>query len=174
MITLTAFVWISPMCNFIWVLNCFLQISFLLLFLLGFTIKQQVIRPMLSMVFSKLWFVNTEAMLNRGITLQQTLHQRRYWEQYVWHPPTEREQFVVWWQINSDSMYCTTFQRDFSRQKTADSRQCHSGFRAGLRQQTADSSDSSSDSQTAEGRGQRAERGFIPHFFFLVLYIRIK
>ena len=52
-------------------------------------------RPMLSMVFSKLWFVNTEAMLNRGITLQQTLHQRRYWEQFLWHPPTADAQFVV-------------------------------------------------------------------------------
>ena len=43
-------------------------------------------RPMISMVFSKPFFINSEAMVNRGISLPQTLHQRRYMEQYTWHP----------------------------------------------------------------------------------------
>lgn len=52
-------------------------------------------RPMVSMVFSKMFFLNTEAVVNRGISLVQTLHQRRYWEQFTWHPRTLDEQFVV-------------------------------------------------------------------------------
>jgi ectoine hydroxylase-related dioxygenase (phytanoyl-CoA dioxygenase family) len=52
-------------------------------------------RPMVSMVFSKMFFLNTEAVINRGISLVQTLHQRRYWEQFTWHPRTLDEQFVV-------------------------------------------------------------------------------
>ena len=36
-------------------------------------------RPMMSLVFSKLFFLNNEAVVNRGITLLQTIHQRRYW-----------------------------------------------------------------------------------------------
>ena len=52
-------------------------------------------RPMVSMVFSKMFFLNVEAVVNRGISLEQTLHQRRYWEQFTWHPRTLDEQFVV-------------------------------------------------------------------------------
>eukprot|EP01130_Rhizamoeba_saxonica_P019162 TRINITY_DN9829_c0_g1_i1.p1 TRINITY_DN9829_c0_g1~~TRINITY_DN9829_c0_g1_i1.p1 ORF type:complete len:412 (-),score=52.49 TRINITY_DN9829_c0_g1_i1:136-1371(-) len=43
-------------------------------------------RPMVSMVFSKMFFMNTEAITNRGIDMAQTLHQRRYWEQFIKHP----------------------------------------------------------------------------------------
>jgi len=50
---------------------------------------------MVSMVFSKLFFLNTEAFVNRGIGLAQSLHQRRYWEQFVWHPSNAQSQFVV-------------------------------------------------------------------------------
>uniref|UniRef100_A0A7S3YM64 Phytanoyl-CoA dioxygenase n=2 Tax=Lotharella globosa TaxID=91324 RepID=A0A7S3YM64_9EUKA len=35
-------------------------------------------RPMISMVFSRMFFVNAEAYVNRGISLLQTLHQRRF------------------------------------------------------------------------------------------------
>ena len=52
-------------------------------------------RPMVSMVFSKAFFLNTEAIVNRGISLVQTIHQRRYWEQFFWHPPQREEQFRV-------------------------------------------------------------------------------
>ena len=52
-------------------------------------------RPMVSMVFSKAFFLNAEAVVNRGIPLVQTLHQRRYWEQFYWHPETAVEQFRV-------------------------------------------------------------------------------
>ena len=52
-------------------------------------------RPMVSMVFSKAFFLNTEAIVNRGISLVQTIHQRRYWEQFFWHPPHREEQFRV-------------------------------------------------------------------------------
>jgi len=52
-------------------------------------------RPMVSMVFSKMFFLNAEAIINRGISLVQTLHQRRYWEQWTWHPSGLDEQFVV-------------------------------------------------------------------------------
>ena len=52
-------------------------------------------RPMISMVFSKLFFLNNEAFVNRGVGLAQSLHQRRYWESFVWHPPTTESQFVV-------------------------------------------------------------------------------
>jgi hypothetical protein len=41
------------------------------------------------------FFLNTEAVINRGISLIQTLHQRRYWEQFFWHPPQREEQFRV-------------------------------------------------------------------------------
>jgi len=51
-------------------------------------------RPMISMVFSKLFFLNQEALVNRGVTLLQTLHQRRYWEQFFWHPdPSQQGEF---------------------------------------------------------------------------------
>ena len=52
-------------------------------------------RPMVSMVFSKLFFLNSEAVVNRGISLLQTLHQRRYWEQFTWHPRSRDDQFAV-------------------------------------------------------------------------------
>jgi len=52
-------------------------------------------RPMVSMVFSKMFFVNTEAIVNQGVPLAQTLHQRRYWEQFQWHPPSLEEKFAV-------------------------------------------------------------------------------
>lgn len=52
-------------------------------------------RPMVSMVFSKMFFLNAEAVINRGISLVQTLHQRRYWEEWTWHPRTVGEQWVV-------------------------------------------------------------------------------
>ena len=80
-------------------------------------------RPMLSLVFSKMFFLNTEvrrtntsplsldprvethpslmcslgaqAVVNRGISLAQTLHQRRYWEQFAWHPSSRDEQWTV-------------------------------------------------------------------------------
>ena len=35
------------------------------------------------------------AAVNRGISLAQTLHQRRYWEQFAWHPSSRDEQWVV-------------------------------------------------------------------------------
>lgn len=47
------------------------------------------------MVFSKMFFVNTEAIVNQGVPLAQTLHQRRYWEQFQWHPPSLEEKFAV-------------------------------------------------------------------------------
>ena len=46
-------------------------------------------------VFSKMFFLNTEAAINRGISLLQTLHQRRYWEQFTWHPRSLDAQFAV-------------------------------------------------------------------------------
>ena len=52
-------------------------------------------RPMISMVFSRLFFLNNEAFVNRGIPLAQSLHQRRYWESFFWHPTTTDAQFVV-------------------------------------------------------------------------------
>ena len=47
-------------------------------------LDQERSRPMLSMVFTKLFFLNNEAVVNRGVSLLQTLHQRRYWEQWFW------------------------------------------------------------------------------------------
>ena len=52
-------------------------------------------RPMISMVFSRMFFMNTEAIVNRGISLLQTLHQRRYLEQFTWHPSSRDDQFAV-------------------------------------------------------------------------------
>ena len=43
----------------------------------------------------KTFFLNTEAIINRGISLLQTLHQRRYWEQFTWHPRSVDDQFAV-------------------------------------------------------------------------------
>lgn len=42
-----------------------------------------------------MFFLNTEAAINRGISLLQTLHQRRYWEQFTWHPRSVDDQFAV-------------------------------------------------------------------------------
>ena len=36
-----------------------------------------------------------EAAINRGISLLQTLHQRRYMEQFTWHPRSRVDQFAV-------------------------------------------------------------------------------
>lgn len=52
-------------------------------------------RPMISLVFSKLFFMNQEALTNRGIPLLSTLHQRRYWEMYFVHPKTTKAQWQV-------------------------------------------------------------------------------
>ena len=52
-------------------------------------------RPMISMVFSKSWFLNSEAFVNRGISLVQSLHQRRYMEQWYWHPERKDDFFQV-------------------------------------------------------------------------------
>ncbi len=52
-------------------------------------------RPMVSMVFSKVFFLNAEAFVNRGISLLQTLHQRRYWELFFYHPTSRDEHFDV-------------------------------------------------------------------------------
>ena len=50
---------------------------------------------MISWVFSRHWFVNAEAFVNRGISLAMTLHIRRYWEQWFWHPNSREHQFAV-------------------------------------------------------------------------------
>jgi hypothetical protein len=52
-------------------------------------------RPMLSMVFTKKFFLNNEAFVNRGISTRQTLHQRMWWESFFNHPDTVEEQFTV-------------------------------------------------------------------------------
>lgn len=43
-------------------------------------------RTMLLMSFSRSFFLNTDAAVNRGVTMVQTMHQRRYWESFYWHP----------------------------------------------------------------------------------------
>ena len=50
---------------------------------------------MLSMVYTKPFFLNNEAAVNRGVSLLGTLHQRRFWEQWFWHPPDLKGQFAV-------------------------------------------------------------------------------
>ena len=52
-------------------------------------------RPMVSMVFSRHFFMNVEAFVNRGISLEMSLHIRRYWEQFFWHPSERQDQFAV-------------------------------------------------------------------------------
>jgi len=52
-------------------------------------------RPMLSLVYSRSFFMNGEAIVNRGVPLVQTLHQRRYWESYFWHPEVKDAQMMV-------------------------------------------------------------------------------
>lgn len=52
-------------------------------------------RPMISMVFSKSFFFNSEAYVNRGISNEASLHQRRYLEQWVWHPDDKAGFFKV-------------------------------------------------------------------------------
>eukprot|EP00656_Telonema_subtile_P057348 TRINITY_DN9406_c0_g1_i3.p1 TRINITY_DN9406_c0_g1~~TRINITY_DN9406_c0_g1_i3.p1 ORF type:complete len:194 (+),score=33.72 TRINITY_DN9406_c0_g1_i3:144-725(+) len=51
-------------------------------------------RPMVSLVFSRSFFLNGEAIVNRAIPMVQTLHQRRYWESYFWHPEKEAQSKV--------------------------------------------------------------------------------
>ena len=52
-------------------------------------------RPMVSMVFSRHFFVNAEAFVNRGISLTATLHLRRWWEEWFWHPESRDEMYAV-------------------------------------------------------------------------------
>ena len=52
-------------------------------------------RPMVSMVFSRHFFINAEAFVNRGISLAATLNLRRYWEQWFWHPDSREDQYAV-------------------------------------------------------------------------------
>ena len=52
-------------------------------------------RPMISLVFSKLFFLNQEAVTNRAVPLLQTLTQRRYWEQFFVHPEKNEEMWRV-------------------------------------------------------------------------------
>lgn len=52
-------------------------------------------RPMMSLVFSKLFFLNMEPIVNRGVSLLQTVHQRRYWEQFYSHPDNSGDFFKV-------------------------------------------------------------------------------
>jgi len=52
-------------------------------------------RSTVFMVFSRRFFMNTEALVNRGISLAATLHIRRYMEQFFWHPQGREAQFAV-------------------------------------------------------------------------------
>lgn len=51
----------------------------------GGYVEQQGDRPVLQMMYSRIWFTNMEAYVQRSVSFLQTLHQRRYWEQWVWH-----------------------------------------------------------------------------------------
>jgi ectoine hydroxylase-related dioxygenase (phytanoyl-CoA dioxygenase family) len=46
-------------------------------------------RPMVSLVYSLMWFLNSYAFTNRALTPVAAMHQRRYWEAYVDHPDEE-------------------------------------------------------------------------------------
>jgi len=46
-------------------------------------------RPMVSLVYSLKWFLNSYAYANRALTHEAALHQRRYWEAYMFHPDKE-------------------------------------------------------------------------------------
>lgn len=52
-------------------------------------------RPMVSMVYSRHFFINAEAFVNRGISLAATLTLRRYWEEWFWHPDSRDAQYAV-------------------------------------------------------------------------------
>eukprot|EP01108_Squamamoeba_japonica_P007617 TRINITY_DN6440_c0_g1_i1.p2 TRINITY_DN6440_c0_g1~~TRINITY_DN6440_c0_g1_i1.p2 ORF type:complete len:178 (-),score=28.23 TRINITY_DN6440_c0_g1_i1:12-503(-) len=52
-------------------------------------------RPMMSLVFSKLFFLNMEPVVNRAIPFEQTIHQRLYWEQFYYHPDQIDEMWNV-------------------------------------------------------------------------------
>ena len=52
-------------------------------------------RPMVSMVFSRHFFINAEAFVNRGISLVATLHLRRYWEEWFYHPESRADMYAV-------------------------------------------------------------------------------
>ena len=43
-------------------------------------------RPMVSLVYSLKWFLNSYAYANRALTNEAVLHQRRYWAAYMYHP----------------------------------------------------------------------------------------
>ena len=45
------------------------------------------------LAYSRSWFFNSGALVNRGRGLLQTLHQRRYWEQWVQHPRSKGQYF---------------------------------------------------------------------------------
>jgi hypothetical protein len=50
-------------------------------------------RPMVSLVYSLKWFLNSYAYVNRALSLEAALHQRRYWEAYAYHPD---DQELLW------------------------------------------------------------------------------
>ena len=52
-------------------------------------------RPMVSMVFSNRFFINSNAFVNRALSFEQTIHQRLYWEQFFWHPSSREDYFDV-------------------------------------------------------------------------------
>lgn len=51
-------------------------------------------RPVLMLAFSRNWFFNGGALVNRGRPLLQTVHQRRYWEQWSAHPDDPEQYFL--------------------------------------------------------------------------------
>jgi hypothetical protein len=52
-------------------------------------------RPMVSLVYSKLFYMNQDAIVNRGIPMFLTLNIRKYLEQWWWHPSDERQMWKV-------------------------------------------------------------------------------
>ena len=52
-------------------------------------------RPMISAVFSKLFFLNQEAITNRALPHVQTITQKRYWEMSFVHPERPAEYWKV-------------------------------------------------------------------------------
>ena len=51
-------------------------------------------RSVLMLAFSRNWFMNGGALINRGRPLIQTVHQRRYWEQWAAHPSNPEQYFL--------------------------------------------------------------------------------
>eukprot|EP00475_Leptophrys_vorax_P045021 TRINITY_DN9234_c0_g1_i2.p1 TRINITY_DN9234_c0_g1~~TRINITY_DN9234_c0_g1_i2.p1 ORF type:complete len:437 (+),score=103.95 TRINITY_DN9234_c0_g1_i2:274-1584(+) len=52
-------------------------------------------RPMISLVYSKLFYMNQDAIVNRGVPLFLTLNIRKYLEQWWWHPSDEKQMWQV-------------------------------------------------------------------------------